>query len=87
MKFLLVHFCRLKAFAASYWMSSKLKRAARKDKILTPGPMEYFTSAAETESLLNFFAVSSLHVTSSSFVQSSSGIVECCLPRFKFVLI
>ena len=46
--------------------------------------MEYLTSAAETGSFLKFFAVYSLHVTSSSFVQSSSGIVECCFPRFKF---
>ena len=49
--------------------------------------MEYLTSAADTGSFLNFFAVSSLHVTSSSFVQSSSRIVECCFPWFKFVLI
>jgi len=53
-----------------------------KDKIITLGPMEYFTSAAETGSFLNF-SVSSLDVTSSSFVQSSFGITESCFPRFK----
>jgi hypothetical protein len=61
-KIFLVSFCRHKAFAASYWICSKSKLAARKDKVLTQDPMEYLTSAAETESFLNFFAVSSLQV-------------------------
>jgi len=40
-----------------------------KDKIITLGPMEYFTSAAETGSFLNF-SVSSLDVTSSSLYRA-----------------